>query len=82
MAEPVTFKLTLPAEALAQLRKELGLGEPPPPVDPNAKTYTVVAGDSFYGISRKTGVPVATLYSLNNLNASSVIKPGQVLRLS
>lgn len=43
-------------------------------------TYTVVAGDTLWGISQKTGVTVATLKKLNGLT-SDVIQIGQVLKL-
>jgi LysM repeat protein len=44
-------------------------------------TYTVVGGDTFYGIARKTGVSVQDIYSLNGLSASSPLYAGQVLKL-
>ena len=43
--------------------------------------YTVKAGDTLYGISRKSGVSVNQLLSLNGLSLSSVIRPGQSLSL-
>ena len=43
-------------------------------------TYTVVAGDTLWSISQKTGVTVATLKKLNGLT-SDVIQIGQVLKL-
>jgi N-acetylmuramoyl-L-alanine amidase len=54
----------------------------PAPAVEQAKTYTVKAGDSLWAISTRTGVPLATLFSLNGLNGSSVIHPGQVIKLS
>jgi len=54
----------------------------PAPAAPGAGTYTVVAGDSLYGISRKTGTAFNTLLSLNGLSSKSVIYPGQALQLS
>lgn len=44
------------------------------------RTHTVKAGETLWGISRVTGVPVHKLQSLNGLN-SSLIKRGQKLRL-
>ena len=43
--------------------------------------YTVQAGDTLYGISRKSGVSVNQLLSLNGLSLNSVIRPGQSLSL-
>ena len=43
--------------------------------------YTVQAGDTLYGISRKAGVSVDQLLSVNALSTSSVIHPGQTLSL-
>ncbi|MCQ9209355.1 LysM peptidoglycan-binding domain-containing protein [Granulicatella seriolae] len=47
----------------------------------SAGSYTVVSGDTLYGISRKTGVAIGTLYQANDLSSSSIIYPGQVLSL-
>ena len=38
--------------------------------------YTVVSGDSWWGIHSKTGVPLQELYDLNNADASTVIHAG------
>ena len=43
--------------------------------------YTVQAGDTLYGISRKSGVSVNQLLTVNGLSTSSVIRPGQSLSL-
>ena len=48
---------------------------------PAAQTYTVKSGDSLWAISSRSGVSLGTLYSLNNLSASSIIHPGQVIKL-
>ncbi len=45
-------------------------------------TYTVQAGDTLYGIARRSGMSLNTLLSLNGLSQSSVIRPGQTLKLS
>ena len=45
------------------------------------KVYKVRSGDSLYSISRRTGVPVADLRSLNHLSGDS-LRPGQRLVLS
>ncbi|MFD0047003.1 LysM peptidoglycan-binding domain-containing protein [Pseudarthrobacter scleromae] len=54
---------------------------PAPAAAPAAQTYTVKSGDSLWAISSRTGVALGTLYSLNNLSASSIIHPGQVIKL-
>jgi membrane-bound lytic murein transglycosylase D len=45
-----------------------------------ASYYTVKSGDTMGAISKKTGVPLNTLYKLNGLNAKSVIRPGMKIR--
>ncbi|QTN31402.1 LysM peptidoglycan-binding domain-containing protein [Akkermansiaceae bacterium] len=44
-------------------------------------TYTVKAGDSIERISRNTGVSATTINRLNGLNSSSIIHPGQQIKL-
>jgi len=44
--------------------------------------YTVVKGDTLYGIAKKNGMSVADLLSLNNLDNNAVIKVGQKLKIS
>ena len=44
-------------------------------------TYRVVSGDNLSRIARKTGVSVAELQKANNLTATSIIRPGQTLKL-
>ncbi len=44
--------------------------------------YTVVKGDTLYGIARKNGMSVADLMALNNLDSSAVIKVGQKLKIN
>lgn len=48
----------------------------------NDGTYTVVSGDTLYAIANKNGMTLADLLSANNLDASQIIYPGQVLKLS
>jgi len=45
-------------------------------------TYTVVKGDTLYGIARKNGMTVPELLSLNNLDNNAVIKIGQKLKIA
>ncbi len=43
-------------------------------------SYTVKSGDTLYGVAAKLGTNVQTLLSLNNLQLSSIIYVGQVLK--
>ncbi|WP_245958728.1 LysM peptidoglycan-binding domain-containing protein [Microbacterium bovistercoris] len=47
-----------------------------------AKTHTVVAGDTVYGIARKYGTSVSAIIAANRLGSSAVIHPGQKLVVS
>ena len=47
----------------------------------STKSYTVVNGDTLWGVAKKNNISVATLKTLNNLT-SDVIYVGQVLKLS
>lgn len=44
------------------------------------RRHTVRNGESAWTIARRYGISVKTLLSFNNLDASSVLKPGMVLR--
>lgn len=52
-----------------------------PAAAPTTATYTVKAGDTVSQIAARTGFSQRELLSLNGLSASSVIRPGQVLKL-
>ncbi|MGB8648219.1 MAG: LysM peptidoglycan-binding domain-containing protein [Anaerolineae bacterium] len=81
--------LTVPGAAPAVLPSPVAPPVPPAPATPVAPvtpptgsspaTYTVVAGDTLYGISRKLGVSVAALTAANAIADPSLIHPGQVL---
>lgn len=45
-------------------------------------SYTVKSGDTLYRIASQTGTPINTLLSINGLRLTSIIYPGQVLKLS
>lgn len=45
-------------------------------------TYTVRSGDTLSGIASKAGLGLTTVLKANNLDRSSVIYPGQKIRLS
>jgi len=55
---------------------------PTTPAPSSTGSYTVVAGDSLYGIANKTNTPINTLLSLNGLSLTSMIHPGQVLKVT
>lgn len=53
-----------------------------PPKPPSGSTYTVVAGDSWWGISQKLGVSMDALIAANPpATSSTVIHPGDVLQV-
>ena len=43
--------------------------------------YTVRAGDTLFGIARRANTALETLFSLNGLTSTSVLRPGLKLRL-
>lgn len=45
-------------------------------------TYTVKSGDTLSGIASRTGVSLSALLSANGISTSTVIYPGQTLKLS
>jgi peptidoglycan DL-endopeptidase LytE len=47
----------------------------------NAKTYTIISGDTLIGIANKHNITLAELKSWNNIS-SHLIYPGQVLKVS
>ncbi|MBB5015268.1 transglycosylase SLT domain-containing protein [Rehaibacterium terrae] len=55
---------------------------PPAPKSPSQTTHTVVSGDSLWSIARRHGLKLDELMRWNGLTASSVLRPGQVLRLT
>lgn len=48
----------------------------------NAENYTVQKGDTLYSIARRHNMQLYDLLSINNLSADSVIKVGQVVKVS
>lgn len=51
-------------------------------VSSTASTYTVKPGDTLWHIATTHGLTLGELVNLNNVNANSIIYPGQVLTLS
>jgi len=47
----------------------------------SAKTYTVKGGDTLWGISRKNGVTVKDLLTINGMKENSILKVGKVLKI-
>lgn len=73
-----------PATALAALvAGNVASREPTPPELPGAtRTYTVRPGDTLSKIAARHGVTLARLFSVNGLGAKSILRPGQVIRIS
>lgn len=71
--------VTQPALAGGPLATSAPAGHAPAAI--TTVNYTVVRGDSLYGIASKTRTPISTLLSLNNLKLTSVIYPGQILKV-
>lgn len=62
--------------------------EPSDPAGPSGrepyityKSYTVEKGDNFWNISLKFGIPMTELLKVNNMNESTVLNVGDVLRI-
>lgn len=53
-----------------------------PPPKPAANTHVVKKGETLYGISKKYGLSVSQLMTLNKLSKGAVINPGQTLKIS
>ena len=53
-----------------------------PSTQGSATVYTVVAGDTLGAIAAKHGVPLSSIFSWNGLSGSSIIYPGQKIKVS
>ncbi len=51
------------------------------PFPGGAKTVTVMAGDTLFGIAKRTGINAHKLAALNGIDAPFIIRPGQILHL-
>ena len=67
----------LPGQVIKLPTKSSSAGSP----SSAAKTYSVKSGDSLSGIAAKVGVSLTDLLSANGFQKSSVIVPGQVIKL-
>ncbi|MEQ4567945.1 LysM peptidoglycan-binding domain-containing protein [Paenarthrobacter sp. CAP02] len=76
-----TIKLT--GTASAAPAKPSAPAAPSTPSTPgNGAVYTVVSGDTLSAIAAKHGVPLSSIFSWNNLSGSSIIYPGQKIKVS
>ncbi|MFY7944939.1 MAG: LysM peptidoglycan-binding domain-containing protein, partial [Crocinitomicaceae bacterium] len=53
----------------------------PKPVKGKQKTHKVQKGESIYSISKKYGLDYNSVIQLNGFKKSTIIRPGQVIRL-
>jgi lipoprotein YgeR len=51
------------------------------PASADGKPYTVVEGDTFYGIAKRLQVPAAVLQAFNDLKDPAKLRPGMVLKV-
>ena len=73
-----SFALALSAGTLAGV----GTVAAAPSAQAAESTYTVRSGDTLWRIAAANGVALSELMSLNGLSGSSIIYPGDVLRLT
>ncbi|MBW2513742.1 MAG: LysM peptidoglycan-binding domain-containing protein [Deltaproteobacteria bacterium] len=73
------FETRLAKREAAQAQKPV-IKSPPPKTA--AKTHVVKKGETLYGISKKYGMSLSQLMSLNKLSKGAVINPGQTLKIS
>lgn len=71
-----------PWNVILRYTKEDSADEPVAPAPAVGITYTVVKGDTLWGISQKYGTSIADLVSLNGIENPALIYPGQVLNLT
>ncbi|NHW48905.1 LysM peptidoglycan-binding domain-containing protein [Paenarthrobacter sp. MSM-2-10-13] len=75
-----TIKLTGTAPAAPTRPAPAAPSAPSAPT--TATVYTVVPGDTLGAIAAKHNVPLASIFSWNGLNGSSIIYPGQKIKVS
>jgi len=75
-----TIKLTGTAPAAPTRPAPAAPSAPSAPT--TATVYTVVPGDTLGAIAAKHNVPLSSIFSWNGLNGSSIIYPGQKIKVS
>ncbi|HLS27954.1 MAG TPA: LysM peptidoglycan-binding domain-containing protein, partial [Opitutales bacterium] len=68
-------------QPLDSRRTSSGFESAPALVTESGETYTVRSGDSLWQIADRHGVSMQSLLSINGLSESSIIQPGQKLKL-
>ncbi|MBM7795158.1 lytic transglycosylase domain-containing protein [Pseudoglutamicibacter cumminsii] len=71
-----------PARATAKPAAAKPAGKAAPKPAAASKTYTVRAGDTLSGIASKHGVSLSAIFKANNFNGSTIIYPGQKIKLN
>ena len=76
----------LPGQRLTAYYQTVAGSTPPEPVEPQVAVstdgeYRVRRGDTLYSISQRFGITVQQLRQVNNLGRSSIIKPGDRLKV-
>ena len=75
-------QLTIPGGAATSPSAPAPAPAPAPAaVATSGASYTVVSGDSLYGIARRHGASLSSLLAANGLSVSSLILPGMQLQL-
>jgi len=84
------WRLKIPGRGVAATSGRSVVASPPPDqaavptasspsVSPNGNTYTVIEGDTSYGIAKKFGLSLEDFLAFNSLTVDSVLMPGQVV---
>lgn len=70
-----------PTQEVAGVSSTPTAGSPTPASTQAANTYTVVSGDTLWGIAQQFGTTVDALAAANDITDTSTITPGQVLTI-
>ncbi|WP_016996190.1 LysM peptidoglycan-binding domain-containing protein, partial [Kocuria atrinae] len=76
-------RLTIPsaqAKAAENTPDQAKPADRPEPKSPTAR-HTIASGDTIWDLAAKHGVSVLELQEANDLNASSLLRPGQALKI-
>lgn len=74
--------LTIPGASAVAPAAPAATPPPPAPASAPTSTYTVVAGDTLFGIAQRHGSTLDALLAANGLDRASIIYPGQNLALT